>query len=64
MNGQNAVFRQFEAGLQCALRRNEQAPPNGAPWPYVDGWNSTLSIVRWVVIRPLSIVDAVMLLNL
>lgn len=46
MNGQNAVFRNFEAALQCVQRRNQQAPTDGSDWPYVDNWNQTLSIIR------------------
>ena len=46
MNGQNAVFRNFEAALQCVQRRNQQAPTSASAWPYVDGWNQTLNIIR------------------
>ncbi|DBA69277.1 TPA: hypothetical protein ACH3X2_013012 [Trebouxia sp. C0005] len=45
INGQNAQFRNFEAALSCVLRRNQQQPANGS-WPYVDGWDTTLSIIR------------------
>lgn len=45
INGQNAQFRNFDAALSCVLRRNQQQPANGS-WPYVDGWDTTLSIIR------------------
>ena len=45
INGQNAQFRNFEAALSCVLRRNQQPPATGS-WPYVDGWNTTLSIIQ------------------
>ena len=45
INAQNAYFRNFDAALSCVQRRNQQPPASG-PWPYVDGWNDTLSIVR------------------
>ncbi len=45
INGRNAQFRNFNAALSCVLRRNQQQPANGS-WPYVDGWDTTLSIIR------------------
>lgn len=47
INAQNAYFRNFDAVLSCVQRRNQQPPANG-PWPYVDGWDTTLSIIRCV----------------
>ena len=46
MNAQSAVFRNFEAALQCVQRRNQQAPTDGSAWLYVDGWNQTLNVIR------------------
>ncbi len=45
INAQNAQFRNFDAALACVQRRNQQQPASGS-WPYVDGWNTTLSIIR------------------
>lgn len=45
ITAQNAQFRNFDAALACVQRRNQQPPANGS-WPYVDGWNTTLSIIR------------------
>ncbi|KAL3155593.1 hypothetical protein ABBQ38_010850 [Trebouxia sp. C0009 RCD-2024] len=45
INAQNSYFRNFDALLSCVQRRNQQQPPQG-PWPYLDGWNTTLSIIR------------------
>ena len=45
LTAQDAQFRNFEAALACVQRRNQQPPTNGS-WPYVDGWNNTLSIIR------------------
>ena len=47
ITAQNAQFRNFDAALACVQRRNQQPPANGS-WPYVDGWNTTLSIIRCV----------------
>lgn len=47
INAQDAQFRNFDAALSCVQRRNQQ-PPNSGSWPYVDGWNTTLSVVRYV----------------
>lgn len=45
INAQNSNFRNFDALLSCVQRRNQQRPPEG-PWPYLDGWDTTLSIIR------------------
>ena len=47
INAQNAYFRNFDAALSCVQRRNQQ-PPKSGPWPYVVGWNDTISIIRCV----------------
>lgn len=52
INAQNSYFRNFDALLSCVQRRNQQQPPEG-PWPYLDGWNVTLSIIRCALLDPL-----------
>ena len=47
INAQGAYFRNFDALLSCVQRRNQQRPASG-PWPYLDGWDTTLSIIRCV----------------
>ena len=47
INAHTAYFRNFDALLSCVQRRNQQPPASG-PWPYTDGWETTLSIIRCV----------------
>ena len=46
MSAQDAVFRNVAAGLQCVQRRNFPASTGGLTRPFVDGWDTTLDIIR------------------
>lgn len=45
-NAQNAVFRNYDAAVQCVQRRNFPTGQHALAQPFVHGWNDTLQIIR------------------